>query len=363
MSTALLSFDNVRKTYQSVIGVENLCLELKQGEFLSLLGPSGSGKTTSLMMVAGLVDPTSGSILLESKPLNPLPPYKRNIGMVFQNYALFPHMTVRTNVAFPLMMRKRRKADISRKVDEVLQLVGLPDHGDRYPKQLSGGQQQRVALARAMVYEPRLLLLDEPLGALDKKLREQMQLEIKRMHQDLGIAMIYVTHDQEEALVMSDRIAVFNHGHLEQVGTPEEIYEHPANRFVADFIGESNVFVGRVLECAGDVCKITWEGMSLEGRASVQLQEGAHAAVVVRPERIWFRTSSTDGLDVSVIRGEVKDIIYLGQSVKYVIRSPGGQEILVGEQRDQNRKVNKVEIGAPVELAWRLDDGMIFPEE
>ena len=238
MISPILELHDVSKGYGPHIAVADLSLQLAKGEFLSLLGPSGSGKTTTLMMIAGLRQPTTGEILLEQRPITPLPPYKRNIGVVFQNYALFPHMTVARNIGFPLTMRGVGRDEIATRVRGVLRLVGLPDYGGRYPRQLSGGQQQRVALARAMVFEPPLLLMDEPLGALDKKLREQMQLEIKRLHDELGMSIIYVTHDQEEALVMSHRIAVLDRGRLQQIGTPTQLYERPATRFVAEFIGE-----------------------------------------------------------------------------------------------------------------------------
>ena len=225
MTCALLELRNLSKSYASVVAVDRISVSLAAGEFLSFLGPSGSGKTSTLAMIAGLVEPSSGEILLRSKPLNPLPPYRRNIGMVFQNYALFPHMTVAKNIAFPLEMRRMSRGEIEARVARVLSLVGLANYGPRLPSQLSGGQQQRIALARAMVFEPPLLLMDEPLGALDKKLREQMQLEIKQLHRKLGMSVIYVTHDQEEALTMSDRIAVFNNGRIEQIGVASELYE------------------------------------------------------------------------------------------------------------------------------------------
>jgi putative spermidine/putrescine transport system ATP-binding protein len=245
MEKPVLELAGVSKRYDSLVAVDDLDLGLRTGEFLTLLGPSGSGKTTTLMMVAGLQQPDAGRITLNGVSVARLPPYRRDIGMVFQSYALFPHMTVRRNIAFPLEMRGLAKAEIARLVDEALALVKLPDHGDRLPRQLSGGQQQRVALARAMVYRPALLLMDEPLGALDKKLREQLQLEIKRVHRERGISVLYVTHDQEEALTMSDRIAVFNRGRIEQIGTPEELYDRPATRFVASFIGDTNFLSGR----------------------------------------------------------------------------------------------------------------------
>jgi putative spermidine/putrescine transport system ATP-binding protein len=225
-----LQIRNLRKTYSNVVAVDDVSLTVHQGEFLTLLGPSGSGKTTTLMMIAGFVEPTGGSIVLGGRSLTRLPPHKRDIGMVFQHYALFPHLTVAANIAFPLEMRGMRKAEVERRVQAALDLVQLPDFGARYPRELSGGQQQRIALARAIVFEPSLLLMDEPLGALDKKLREHMQLEIKKIHHDLGVTVIYVTHDQEEALVMSDRIAVFNHGSIEQLGSPSDLYDRPRHR-------------------------------------------------------------------------------------------------------------------------------------
>src|SRR4051794_16533896 len=236
-----LRLDRLNKRFGDFVAVDEISLEIAGGEFLTLLGPSGSGKTTTLMMIAGFTEPSSGHIRLGDRPIDALPSYRRGFGMVFQNYALFPHMTAAENIGFPLKMRGVSSNDRARRVAGALEMVRLPDFGARYPNQLSGGQQQRVALARALVYNPPVLLMDEPLGALDKKLREEMQLEIKRIQKELGITAIYVTHDQEEALVMSDRIAVMNHGEIEQVDGPSRIYEHPATRFVADFIGESNI--------------------------------------------------------------------------------------------------------------------------
>ena len=238
---ALVQFKGVQKTYDGLsLVVRNLDLDIRRGEFLSLLGPSGSGKTTTLMMLAGFESPTAGEILLDGRPITKTPPHKRNFGMVFQNYALFPHMTVAANVAYPLTVRKVPKADIDKRVARALDMVQLGGKGDRFPSQLSGGQQQRVALARALVFEPQLVLMDEPLGALDKQLREHMQIELKELHRQLGVTFVYVTHDQGEALTMSDRIAVMSQGRILQVGSPTEIYEAPVNRTVADFIGETN---------------------------------------------------------------------------------------------------------------------------
>jgi putative spermidine/putrescine transport system ATP-binding protein len=247
LSASYLRLRNVVKSYDGKSNaVDDISIDIKRGEFITLLGPSGSGKTTTLMMVAGFEQPTSGRIELDGKDLTRQKPYHRNIGVVFQNYALFPHMTVERNVAFPLRMRAAPKQDIARRVGEALALVGLGSFAGRYPSELSGGQQQRVALARGLVFRPDVLLLDEPLGALDKNLREQMQVELKRIHREVGITMVYVTHDQTEAMTMSDRVAVFNHGRLEQVAPPLEVYHHPLTRFVGAFIGDSNFLDGRI---------------------------------------------------------------------------------------------------------------------
>ncbi|MCA0338193.1 MAG: ATP-binding cassette domain-containing protein, partial [Proteobacteria bacterium] len=246
---ASVNFANVSKTYDGTVSVvDNLNLDVREGEFLSMLGPSGSGKTTCLMMLAGFETATSGEIFLDGRPINRVAPQRRNIGMVFQNYALFPHMTVAENLAFPLQVRNISKADTAEKVKRALDMVELPYLGNRRPAQLSGGQQQRVAVARALVFDPKLVLMDEPLGALDKQLREQMQYEIKRIHERLGVTIVYVTHDQAEALTMSDTIAVFNFGKIQQLAKPDAVYETPSNSFVAQFIGENNVLPGTVTE-------------------------------------------------------------------------------------------------------------------
>jgi putative spermidine/putrescine transport system ATP-binding protein len=328
----ILQLDNVSKAYGATLAVNDISLQLREGEFLTFLGPSGSGKTTTLAMVAGLQWPTRGSILLNGSPLDPLPAYRRNIGMVFQNYALFPHMTVAGNIAFPLEMRRIPAAEIRHRVGEVLELVGLPEYGERYPRQLSGGQQQRVALARAMVFRPPLLLMDEPLGALDKKLREQMQLEILRLHRELKMSVLYVTHDQEEALVMSDRIAVFNRGRIEQIGGAEEIYERPETRFVAGFLGDSNFFSGTVTSAVGAFCLVASAQGPIKASNAARLGPGDRAVVAVRPERIRISTNGKADGDGNVLKGRVTDIIYLGQSRKYVLKMACGAEVVVLEQ-------------------------------
>ena len=329
MEEAVLELSGVRKRYDAVLAVDNLDLRLRTGEFLTLLGPSGSGKTTTLMMVAGLQQPDAGTIALNGVSVVRLPPYRRDIGMVFQNYALFPHMTVRRNVAFPLEMRGLGRTEIARLVDEALDLVKLPDHGDRLPRQLSGGQQQRVALARAMVYRPALLLMDEPLGALDRKLREQLQLEIKRVHRERGISVLYVTHDQEEALTMSDRIAVFNRGCIEQIGTPEDLYDRPATRFVAGFIGDTNLLSGRILAMSDGICEIETAAGRVTASAHQPIVAGAPVAVAIRPERVVI-TSSQEGR--TGLSGSITDVIFLGTARKYVVRLVDGTECVVLRQ-------------------------------
>ena len=361
MSGPILELRDVSKAYGAVMAVADLSLQLAKGEFLSLLGPSGSGKTTTLTMIAGLLQPTQGEILLEGRPVTPLPPYKRNIGVVFQNYALFPHMTVAKNIAFPLTIRGAGRSEIDKRVHSVLKLVGLPDHGGRYPRQLSGGQQQRIALARAMVFEPPILLMDEPLGALDKKLREQMQLEIKRLHRELNMSIIYVTHDQEEALVMSDRIAVFNLGRLEQVGTPGELYERPATRFVAEFIGESNIFPGVVADSANGFCAIDAAGVRLRAVPTAPLAAGHRAVVSIRPERIDLKAGPAPAGVENVIGGRVTELVYLGRSRKYVIRTDAGQEV-VSLQQARSGAEPGIDIGTAVSLHWQAADATVLPE-
>ncbi len=255
-----VKFDKVDKSYDGkVLVVKDLNLDIEEGEFVTMLGPSGSGKTTCLMMLAGFETPTNGEIFLDNNPISNIPPHKRGIGMVFQNYALFPHMTVFENLAFPLKVRKISQEDIEKKVDKALAMVSLGGFANRMPGQLSGGQQQRVAVARALVFDPAVVLMDEPLGALDKNLRESMQYEIKHIHESIGVTVVYVTHDQGEALTMSNRIAVFNDGKVQQLSSPDKLYEEPVNSFVAEFIGENNTFGGEVSEISNETCKVKLE--------------------------------------------------------------------------------------------------------
>jgi putative spermidine/putrescine transport system ATP-binding protein len=355
MSDAILELRDVRRIYGNVNAVDGVSIKLAAGEFLSFLGPSGSGKTTTLSMIAGLAEPSSGEILLRGRLLNPLPSFRRNIGVVFQNYALFPHMSAEKNIAFPLEMRGVPRAEVEQRVAKVLSLVGLANHGSRLPSQLSGGQQQRVALARAIVFEPPLLLMDEPLGALDKKLREQMQLEIKQLHRDLRISIIYVTHDQEEALTMSNRIAVFNNGKIEQVGTPSDLYEHPKTRFVANFIGETNLFSGAVSELSDGWCQIDCRGLSLRARSSGGIAKGQKVSVAVRPERTLLRgPGETPAAAENRITGTISETVYLGRSRKYVV-SAAGTQVTVVQQIGSGRE-RLFSIGDAVEVHWQFQD-------
>lgn len=342
----LVRFRNVQKSYdgRSMI-VKNLNLDIQHGEFLTLLGPSGSGKTTSLMMLAGFETPTSGTIELAGRSLDDVPAYKRNIGMVFQNYALFPHMTVAENLAFPLKVRGMGKDEIKKRVENGLAMVQLNQFGNRFPSQLSGGQQQRVALARALVFEPQVVLMDEPLGALDKQLREHMQYEIKRLHNKLGITVVYVTHDQGEALTMSDRVAVFNDGVIQQIDSPEELYERPVTAFVANFIGENNRTHGRITEVGNEYGTVLLDnGTQMQGvLANPSLKAGDMVSVSIRPERVVIDPPA--GSTEQNGQGEILEFVYFGDHVRlrlnlydnpnFVVKQPIamlGQTLKVGKR-------------------------------
>ena len=317
MASAELRLEGIGKRFGVVAALDNVSLAVERGEFLTILGPSGSGKTTLLKVVAGFETPDRGSVTVDGVEIAWLPPAKRDIGMVFQNYALFPHLSVRRNVAFPLEMRNTGKAEIERRVTDALQLVELAGYDDRLPRQLSGGQQQRVALARAIVFSPRLLLLDEPFGALDRKLRETLQLEVRRLQQRLGLTTIFITHDQEEALVLSDRIAVMSQGVIQQIATRSEIYERPVNDFVADFVGESNIFHG-VISAKNTVTLDNGRMLQVKSDA----MPGKRLGVLMRPERF-----SPAG--ANVFAGEVMEAIYLGATFKLRLRCESGIELLV----------------------------------
>jgi putative spermidine/putrescine transport system ATP-binding protein len=355
----------LRKSFGDATAVDGVDLEVRRGEFVTLLGPSGSGKTTTLRMVAGFMAPSGGSIEIDGSDMTRVPPYRRDVGMVFQNYALFPHMTAAQNIAFPLQMRRTPRPEITRRVADALALVKLEAFGDRYPRQLSGGQQQRIALARAVVFEPQLLLMDEPLGALDRKLREALQLEILHVSRQLGATVLYVTHDQEEALVMSDRIAIFSAGRIEQLGSGEDLYDRPVSLFVADFIGESNILRGRYEGDDGGAGWVTrgawrWRVGSAAAQRSA-LATGAAAALVVRPERIRIVAGNAAVPDgANAVEATVADALYLGSDRKYGLSLSDGQRAAVREQRDEGRR--QWEIGDPVRLIWSIDDGVLVAD-
>jgi len=349
---------SLTKKFGKVVAVDEISLHVDEGEFLTLLGPSGSGKTTTLMMIAGFELPTAGKIYIRGKDVMMVPPHERNIGMVFQNYALFPHMTVSNNVAFPLKMRKLSKKEIAQRVGRVLEIVKLPGFENRLPRQLSGGQQQRVALARALVYDPPLLLMDEPLGALDKKLREHMQIEIRNLQRELRITSLYVTHDQQEALTMSDRIAVFDQGKIQQVGTPDELYEKPSNPFVADFIGESNFITGHIVGLEDDSAIMTSEDREIEipcPRTSGLVME-QKVQLIIRPEKIRFVEPSFNPL--VRVDGVVEELIYSGEVRRYTIRISHEQTIDLKQQIMHGVKAFRN--GDRVSVGWSLEDSKIL---
>ena len=338
-----IEFQNVSRIFSvkqdeaggAVKAVDDVSLQIRDGEFFSLLGPSGSGKTTSLRMIAGFDRPTTGQILLYGQDVSNLPPYERDVNTVFQDYALFPHMTVGENVAYGLMIKKVEKTERERRVHEMLDLVQLPDFSERKPAQLSGGQRQRVALARALINHPKVLLLDEPLGALDLKLRQQMQVELKAIQQSVGITFIFVTHDQEEALTMSDRIAVFNKGKIEQIGTPAEIYEYPTTPFVAGFVGVSNLVTGEVAK------RIT----NSDKRFSI------------RPEKIHLAEANVQvAEDMFSADGKVRDVIYLGLYTRYLVELDGGGDVVVVEQNLKTTSMDVMRIkNQQVRLLWKKE--------
>ena len=327
---ALVTFAGVQKTYDgSSLVVRDLNLHIRKGEFLSLLGPSGSGKTTTLMMLAGFESPTAGDILLDGQNITRTPPHKRNFGMVFQNYALFPHMTVADNIAYPLTVRKLGKSEREAKVRRALDMVQMGKMGDRYPSQLSGGQQQRVALARALVFDPRLVLMDEPLGALDKQLREHMQIELKALHRQLGLTFVYVTHDQSEALTMSDRVAVFSEGVIQQIDSVDDLYETPANRFVAGFVGDNSVLEAQVIATSGDQCVVQAGGLRLTGINVNGAATGETVQCSIRPERIQVAEPAQAPREHNIAEVSLKDMIYFGDHVRLRCQLPGQSDITV----------------------------------
>ncbi len=355
---SFLRFDNVKKSYdQKNLVVKGFDMDVEKGEFITLLGPSGSGKTTVLMMMAGFESVTSGNIAISGKSINNTAPNKRNIGMVFQNYALFPHMTVAENLAYPLHVRKMSKADVQERVAKYLALVELSDFGGRRPGQLSGGQKQRVALARAMIFEPELILMDEPLGALDKNLREQMQFEITRLHKQIGFTVIYVTHDQTEALSMSDRIAVFNDGVVQQCAPPAELYERPVNAFVADFIGENNFVPGTVTDIQDDTATVKTEAGTITAHAADNLSVGGACRVSIRPEKLFIHP--TDHAHDNDLTVTFNTRIYVGDFIRYYFKLPDGSDIIVKVLNDLSAP--EFDDGATAQLLSLTKDCIAFP--
>ena len=347
-------FDRVQKSYDGeILVVKDLNLSIGKGEFLTMLGPSGSGKTTCLMMLAGFETATHGEILLDGNPINNIPPHKRGIGMVFQNYALFPHMTVAENLAFPLEVRKLDKSTREEKVKRALDMVQMGAFGGRRPAQLSGGQQQRIALARALVFEPELVLMDEPLGALDKQLREHMQFEITNLAHDLGITTVYVTHDQTEALTMSDRVAVFDDGRIQQLAPPDTLYEEPENAFVAQFIGENNTLTGVVEEIKGDVCAVKLDhGEIIDAKPVNVSKVGDRTTVSIRPERVEFNPDM--GPDAHTLDAEVLEFIYMGDVFRTRLKVAGRDDFVV-KTRNRADQV-RLKAGENVKIGWLPQD-------
>lgn len=347
------------KHYGGITAIKDVTLDVKPGEFLTLLGPSGSGKTTTMMAVAGFTELSSGEIIIDETRVDQLPPNRRNIGVVFQHLALFPHMSAADNVAFPLRMRGVPNEQVRTRVRRVLELVELPTFGDRLPAQLSGGQQQRVAFARAVVFDPPVLLLDEPLGAMDRKLRESMQAELKRLQRQLGITTIMVTHDQEEALTISDRVAVMNNGEIEQIGAPEDLYENPATPFVADFVGDSNRFVGTARTVAGELCTILTSG-AVECMGQVRhVRHAGTTAMVVRPERVLV--ASEVGDVANRFDGVVEDVTYAGGSIKYVIRISAADTLVARIRNVRHRP--RLRVGDAIRVGWKPEDAIVFMPE
>jgi putative spermidine/putrescine transport system ATP-binding protein len=351
-NTADVEVRGVQKRYGATLAVRDVSFDVERGHVLSLLGPSGCGKTTIMRMIAGLVDPTSGDIRIAGQAITDTPVHRRNIGMLFQNYALFPHLTVARNIAFGLEMRKLPKADTARKVEAALAMVHLSHLAERLPHQLSGGQQQRVGLARALVIEPAVLLLDEPFGALDKKLRENMQIEMRQLQQRLGITTIMVTHDQDEALTLSDRVAVMNNGRIEQIGTPQDVYERPATSFVAGFIGTSNFFTGMVSRAdAAGYLVTSDDGLTLavEGPAPAETR----VTIALRPEAVRLLPSQPVESAPNQARLVVEQVVYHGLNTHYLLRRPNGEMLQVVRQNDSGEApATEIAAGSEVAAIW-----------
>ncbi|MFY0678994.1 MAG: ABC transporter ATP-binding protein [Thalassovita sp.] len=355
ISDAFVAFDRVQKSYDGeTLVVKDLNLTMPKGEFLTMLGPSGSGKTTCLMMLAGFETATHGEILLDGNPINNIPPHKRGIGMVFQSYALFPHMTVGENLSFPLEVRGMGKSTREEKIMRALDMVQMGSFANRRPAQLSGGQQQRIALARALVFQPELVLMDEPLGALDKQLREHMQFEITRLAHELGITTVYVTHDQTEALTMSDRVAVFDDGRIQQLAPPASLYEEPQNSFVAQFIGENNTLEGVVKEISGDKCLVQLDNGDLIDAKPINVSEaGQRTRVSIRPERVEINKDRIKP-DAHTLKAEVLEFIYMGDIFRTRLRVAGNDDFVVKTRNAPDQA--RLQPGQQIEIGWLLND-------
>ncbi len=356
----LVSLRNLNKHYGDFVAVDNISLDIQEGEFLTFLGSSGSGKSTTLSMLAGFETPSSGEILVDGKSLVKVPPHKRDIGMVFQRYSLFPHLNVRDNIGFPLEIRKQARDERERQVEAMLKLVQLEQFAHRRPAQLSGGQQQRVAIARALVYEPRILLMDEPLGALDKKLREDLQDELRHLHRRLGITIVYVTHDQEEAMRLSQRIAIFSHGRIVGLGGGFELYQNPPNAFVASFLGNSNFLK---IKAQGHAAA-SFEGQSLAVRPTSGIAEGQELLLMVRPEKAQVLTPEQAGAmprpaGWNEIQARVAETLFLGESLTCSVITPGGTQLTL---KELSGSTPPLQTGAPVLVRWAAADACVYSQ-
>ena len=366
MSVGQITLTSVTKQFGDTVAVDDVSLQIEGGEFFSLLGPSGCGKTTTLRIIGGFVYPTTGEVFINDELMAEMPPYRRPVNTVFQNYALFPHKTVAQNIAFGLQMKKATKAEVSDAVESALDLIQLVGYGDRKPSELSGGERQRVALARALINEPTILLLDEPLSALDLKLRKQMQSELKALQRKVGITFVYVTHDQGEALALSDRIAVMNDGKILQVGTPSEIYDSPQSRFVADFIGTSNFLEGTLIsqnEIMQNEIMLTSEPpLKIVGIPSNDLSIDTPVTVAIRPERIDLRMTPTSDV-ANCLRGVIQDESYLGTTLQYTIETDYPTPLIVHQQNTGTRNIHRFQRGDTVYLQWTPENAIVLKSD
>ncbi len=360
--SAIAELRRASKHYGEVIAADNLDLKIARGEFLSFLGPSGCGKTTALRMLAGFETPTSGDVLLDGKVVNDLPPYRRPVNMVFQHYALFPHLTVAENISYGLRQQRPRMAaaQIAKSVDRALETVRMPGFGPRRIWEMSGGQQQRVALARAIINEPKLLLLDEPMAALDKKLRRDMQIELQSLQRQLGITFVLVTHDQEEALSMSDRICIMQSGRIVQVGSPRDLYDHPTSRYVADFVGKSNFFEGMVVGAEAGMTVVTCNGQSLAGNAALPMSPGQSATLCLRPEQITLSRAAQVVDDSRSVAVQVLNRIFLGEHTEYLVRARGLGDLMVLVPRRSENEESRFEPGDDAYATWQDHTALVL---